>query len=334
MSAIVVSAGVGLLCITLVDVFATVLTVRGGGPVTSRLTSGLWRGLLALHRRRSSHQMLAHGGPLIAATTILGWLALLWTSWFLIFSGELQSVVRATTGEPASTWARVYYAGYTLFTLGLGDYRPSGAAWQVLTALAAGNGFLILSLSASYLVPVVSAATGKRTLALSIRGLGASPTEILITGWDGRNFPGLQQHLTSLPTMILQAGQQHLTYPVLHYFHSADPKAALPVQLAVLDEAIHLLECGVQPEHRPPATVTRAAVDAIGHFLASLTGMHTASATTVPPAPSLEALRQAGIPVVSDAEYRRAMAERDEHRCRTLGLVSNTGWCWEKFVHS
>jgi hypothetical protein len=57
---------------------------------------------------------------------------------------------------------------FTLFTLGVGDYRPNGAFWQMLTALCAADGLLTITLSVTYFVPLVSAATRKRQIAASI----------------------------------------------------------------------------------------------------------------------------------------------------------------------
>lgn len=215
--------------------------------------------LLQVHRSHDSQRALAYAGPLIAILTVLGWILMSWTGWLLIFSAGTESLVRATTGEPADIWARLYFTGYTLFTLGLGDYRPEGAVWQVLTALAVGNGFMVISLSASYLIPLVSVATSKRSVALYIHGLGASPSQILTTMWDGRGFSSLSQHLVTLTLAIIQAGQQHLAYPVLHYFQSTEARAALTVQIAKLGEVLDLLEHGVEPEARPPEGITQPA---------------------------------------------------------------------------
>lgn len=149
MEIFIAALGAVVLFLAAFDLFITVLTTRGGGPISTRLAATCWRMVLALHRRRGSHKIVGYAGAFIALLSIFVWIVLFWAGWLLIFSAAPDSVVRATTGEAADIWARVYFSGYTLFTLGLGDYRPDGALWQVLTALAVGNGFMVISLSGS-----------------------------------------------------------------------------------------------------------------------------------------------------------------------------------------
>lgn len=42
--------------------------------------------------------------------------------------------------------------------------------------------------------------------------------------------------------MLSQLGESHLTYPVLHYFHSVDRTKAIALSLTTLDDALTLLE--------------------------------------------------------------------------------------------
>ena len=52
-------------------------------------------------------------------------------------------------------------AGFTAFTLGVGDYIPNGQPWEVLTAIAVVSGLGLTTLAIIYLVPVVSAVTAR-----------------------------------------------------------------------------------------------------------------------------------------------------------------------------
>lgn len=321
--------GAASIALALFDLFVTVLTTQGGGPVSSRLGAVSWRAFLRVHRRNNARWALAYAGSLIAILTVLGWILMFWTGWFLIFSSQTENLVRATTGEPADLWARLYFSGYTLFTLGLGDYRPEGEVWQGLTTLVAGNGFIVITLAASYLIPVVSAATSKRSLALYLDSLGTSPSQILISMWDGRGFSSLSQHLMTLSPMIIQAGQQHLAYPVLHYFQSTESKAALPVQIARFGEVLDLLEHGVQPKVRLPGGITAPARHAILAFTRVLERAHLPIPDEAPPPADLEPLSSVGIPVVTDPEYREAVAQWQEEQRRRLAAVRYSGWSWK-----
>lgn len=328
MAVLLATSGVTLIGLALLDLFVTVLTTRGGGPVSSRVGAACWHMILRVHRSHASPIALAYAGSLIAISTVFGWILMFWIGWLLIFSAGPESIVRTSTEEPADVWARLYFSGYTLFTLGLGDYRPLGALWQLLTAIAVGNGFIVISLSASYLIPLVSAASAKRSTALYINGLGASPSDILISTWDGKRFPSLSHHLVALCPMIIQAGQQHLAYPVLHYFQTTDTSTALPVQIARLAEALDLLEHAVDPEGQLPAGATRPAREATHVFGQVLQRAHAPRPSEAPPAIDLEPLRRAGIPVVSEAAYQEALARQHEKRRGLLGVVRYSGWSW------
>ena len=52
-------AGVVILAVTIADLVITTVTVSGGaGPVTRRLTPGIWRVVLRVHRRWRNHRLL------------------------------------------------------------------------------------------------------------------------------------------------------------------------------------------------------------------------------------------------------------------------------------
>ncbi len=328
MSAALIVMGLSILAVTLVDIFVTVLTTRGAGPVTGRMTSLIWRGLLALQGKQRPHVLLGVAGPLIAVLTVIGWIVLVWAGWFLVFAAGETPVVKDGSGVPAGPLTILYFVGYTLFTLGLGDYRPDGDVWKLLTTVVAGNGFLILSLSASYLIPLLSAATTVRSTALQVRTLGATPAGMVVAAWDGTGFGGLESRLTALIAPVIHTGQQHLAYPVLHHFQSSDKRAALSVQLVRLDEMISILKHGVAPEMRPSAPALDALARAIGFHIEVLQRSQVEEDRPPPPPPSLEAVARAGIPVVPRSEFDRAMGAQQARRRDLREVLSHGGWNW------
>lgn len=260
--------------------------------------------------------------------TVAGWLLGQWIAWTLFFSAGEAMVIDSLSGEPAGFWSRVYHAGFSIFTLGVGDYRPNGAPAQLATNIAAGLGFLTISLSATYFIPTVSAAADKRQLALHISGIGRTPEEILRSSWNGRDFSTLAEHLVVLAPKIMEVGQQHLTYPVLHYFYSEDEDAAVTVRLAALDEALAIIEEGVAPDCRLPVAFVRPATNGIGSYLASLSRLGVGPAPEPPPLPSLEGLRRLGVPVVDETRFGRAMERHELRRRISLSLVEDSGRSW------
>lgn len=329
MGLVAAALGVGIIALASFDLFVTALTTRGGGPLSARISSWGWGGIRRLGRWRRLRRVLGFAGPLVALMTVLGWILMFWAGWTLIFSAAPERVVNSITGEPADLWARLYFSGYAFFTLGLGDYRPVGGPWQVLTAMSAGNGFLVISLSAAYLIPLVGASVFKRSIALQIETLGRSPEGILISAWDGSGLSGLGQQLASLSPGIIEAGQQQLAYPVLHHFQPLEAEAALPVQLARLGEALRLHDHGLAAQVRLPPSVTHQLGRAIGLYMEMLDRSQLEGEDGTPPVPDLALLRQAGLPVVSDAEFRCRLDREREHRRHLEAVVRHSGWSWK-----
>lgn len=329
MSVILIALGVFLIAFVFVDALWTTLGT-GGGPFTRRLTGALWGGMLRLYERTTlGHRFLAVAGVCVFLVTIGSWIFGLWAGWLLVFSAGEDAVVHAQTGLPAGFWERIYFTGFTIVTLGTGDYVPQGALWQVLTSLAALSGLFLVTLSISYLVPVAQAATHKRQLALRISSLGLSAQGIILSAWDGRHCKRLQQPLAPLAGELATLGQQHLTYPVLHYFHSAGRPKAIGPSVAALDEALTILKygmperCGLDP---PMFPLIR---QIITEFLQTLEVTFIEEGRGAPPPPSLDRLREEGLPVASEEDFQKAVRELAHRRRLLLGLLRNDGWTWE-----
>lgn len=313
---------------TFLDALWTTIAPRGAGPITKGIGRGLWSLGIRIHRSREggAHGLLTLAGPLLLITALLTWVAGLWGGWLLVFSAEPATVLTSLTKEPASFVERVYYVGFVLFTLGTGDYVPAAGAWQVLSNLASLSGLVVVTLSITYVLPVVSAVVAKRQLAGSIHSLGRRPEELVQRCWDGAGFGGLDQHLPALASALETHSQRHLAYPVLHYFHSDDRHTALGPALAVLDDGLLLLSHGVAPDVRPAPAVLAPARSTVESFLGTLHESFIRGASSPPPSPHLGSLRDAGIPVVQPKEFDAAVAETSHRRKLLLGFVQDSGW--------
>ncbi|MGB3237478.1 MAG: ion channel [Geitlerinemataceae cyanobacterium] len=321
--------GFAILIAVTVDVLVTTLTAGGGGPITSRMSAWLWLGLLEIHKRNSNHQMLATAGWMLLVGIAVLWYVASWLGWTCIFSAFENAVINGNTKEPAGMWERIYFTGFTLSTLGMGDYQPNGAFWQFSTAIASANGFFLVTLTFAYLLPLVSANAQKRANAVYISSLGGTGDEIISRAWNGEDFGQLDQHLITLTATLTELGENHLTYPVLHYFHSIDRSRAMALSLVALDEAMTLLQYGVKKESRPDAAALGAARRASSAFLKTLKSSYLEPASLDPPLPSLELLRVQGISTVSDREFLEATKQVIKRRRLLLALVKNDGWTWE-----
>lgn len=323
-----VITGALLIGAALVDLgWTTVAAGSGAGPLTARVARHVWRAALALHARRKHHTALSAAGVAIVFAVLAMWLTLLVAGWSMVFTSS-DGAVREMTGAPADGVARIYFAGYSVFTLGNGDYRPGGGVWQLATVAASGTGLVFVTLAITYLVPVASAVAQRRELASYIASLGRSPVEMVAKSWTGHGFGSLAQHFVALVPLIHGARQRHLTYPVLHYFHSADRESAAAPSVARLSQALDLLQHAVVPEHRPDPAALDALDRSISSFLETLAAAYLEPLDDPLPAAEISELRSHGVPTVSDLEYKEAVTVADaEYRRRLLaGYLVEDGW--------
>ena len=320
--------GFAIVSITLLDVIQNTLLPRGGGIFSERISSLLWRGALWLHHRRPSHQVLSRAGVLVLLVTVVSWAVLLWLGWTLIFSSSLPAVVESPAGTPGDVWARLYFTGYTLITLGLGDYKPQGAAWQILTVVASASGFFLATLAITYLLSVISAVVQDRGTALYISSLGKSPHDILRRSWNGEDCSDLTEHLTSLMEMIGTSSQQHLAYPIVHYFHSTSRSTSSSLQIASLDQALGYLEHGLSG-CRDEARKMCPLQDTISEYLETLEVAFINAAEDAPEVPSAQPLREHGLQTVDEVSFQDALGRFTDRRKLLLALVEKDGWTWD-----
>jgi hypothetical protein len=343
-SALLSIAGVLLIATALYDALRTTIAVGGGGPLTMWLAHGFWKGALRWHRRQgaerpegSSHGLLARMGPLILLGVIITWIVLLGAGYLLLYSAAPETVVNAKTDAPADFWERLYFTGFTVSTLGVGDYIPKGAGARALTVFASLSGLFVMTLSITYLIPVVSAVVEKRQLAASIAGLGETPQDILHVGWDGESLSSLEQPLVNLADRIELHAQRHLAYPVLHFFHSAESRQAIGPRVAALSEALRLI--GQMPrEAQPPPAAPRAVRSAIDGFLRTLRSSFVPQhkERQLPDADGAETLRRLGLPVSDGRKERRGLGageqkgieEQERRRYLLRMFVEYCGWRW------
>lgn len=166
--------GTGLILFVIVDLLWTTLWVDGGsGWFTDRLTTSIWK----LIRRVDKKIFYNLAGPIILALTLFSWVLLLWIGATLIFSGNPEAIVNTSTNQSINGLEVAYYSGFTLFTLGIGDYTAQTLFFKIATIFISGIGMLLLTFSASYIISVVGAVVSKRSLARSIMGIGENSTQ-------------------------------------------------------------------------------------------------------------------------------------------------------------
>ncbi|WP_339105916.1 potassium channel family protein [Haloterrigena salinisoli] len=319
--------GVLILLITVSDLLWTTLWIEGGaGPLTSQLMGWTWRVL-----RRISPQnprLLSLSGPIVFVLSLTIWIVLLWSGWTLIFAGAGSILVDTLNRGPISWYDRIYYTGYTIFTLGTGDFVSEKGPWQIVTILATGSGMLFVTLTATYIISVLDAVTQKRAFASNVSGIGTQSEEIVRTSWNGEEFQGLDLPLNTFVTQLTILTENHKAYPILHYFHSAQTDRSPVIEITVLDEALTLLRFGIPEQHQPDEIILQSARASVDNYLETLNGSFVKPADSPPSSPDLGALRKAGLPTVSDEDFEMSLQELDNRRRMLLGLVNSDSRQW------
>jgi len=317
------AAGAAVILFTLLDVVWTTMH-RGGGPITRSLVHPLWRLLLRIHHRGyATHRIMSVTGLTLVLLTVLSWIALTWAGWTLVFMGDQWAVVHSEDNAPAGFAERIYYTGFTVFTLGVGDYVANrDSFWQILTAVASFTGFGLITFALAYLIPVVQAAVKKRAVASQITAMGDGPIELVQNTFAEGSFDRLHSALEELLGSLAHLRQAHEAYPVLHFFHEPAREENLAVAVARLDEALRIAHC-------TSGTLQHCLVHEwgiqVGRFLATVNDGYLEH--DPPPAPVI-ALDGVDCPSVDRTKLRSRLERDEERRAALAALVAGHGWTW------
>ena len=324
--------GLFIIVATVYDFYATTVTVRGSGPISKAISRGLWRGFLFVHHRNPNHKLLTVAGPLVLLLLILVWFVLCWFGWFLVFCGSEGAVINASTNQNASWWERIHYAGYTITTIGYGNFQAPNPPGQVASIIAGLNGLFLVTLAITYSIPVVSATVEKRKLALLIHTMGATTPDMLDNGHGRGDFAPLLSQTQQLSTLIAALAEKHYAYPVLHYFHGDLDRTSLPLNLVRLCEAISIVLFAFKKLPPDVRSQLYSSKRLINSFLEALESSFMSAAVVIPDPPDCTASQAL-------SQSSRTLQEIEQHICTLshrkllLAYVRDDGWSWED-VHS
>ncbi len=155
----------------------------------------------------------------LADSLMTVWLLLALVGWWLLFCSTEDAVVNATTQSPCQRCRAPVLCGLYIDHSGLRRLRSGQRHLAACTT--AGSCQRLLSLYAHHYVYAEhhGQCHRKRHVALSIHALGNSPLQILRATHDNGKYTSLVQQLQPLQQAISRLGQQHLAYPILHYYH-------------------------------------------------------------------------------------------------------------------
>ncbi len=318
-------AGVFVILIAFSDLLVTTLSSQGAGIITQTLNHYLWSLLKFLCRYNPRNKFLNYSGMYIMTSILLAWIFMLWAGNSLLFISEEDSVINNSTKVPASIVDKIYFVGYTLSSLGYGDYVPNGSGWKLYTSFISFTGIMYLTIAITYIVPVISKAIEEKSLSIMISTLGNSPQEILINNWDGNEFKGLSSLFQDLSSMIIQHGQSHLSYPILNYLHNSDKRKSIAINISNLDEALTLLHC-IPEKNRPQKTSMRILRKAITSYISTLENSFIKPSEETLITPNISELKKVGIPVCDNETLEKEFTRLTYRRKTLRGLIEMDLW--------
>lgn len=322
--------GITIVLLIVYDIMYTTLGVNGAGKISSFISSKVWFLLLYLAGKNGESKTLKVAGQIIVASIILTWIGGLWLGQILIYNIETGNIINGKTGTVATFLESIYFTGYIISSLGNGEFIPHGSFWQVYTAIVSFTGFTFITMSLTYLVPVLSAVSSKRQIGQYIHQCGTTPLEILKnSGKD--NFEELEEHLSKLNTMIMSHSQQHLAYPVLHYFHESNKYFSTILNLAALDEAISLLLYSEKKQDGLNPAKVQFFRKTLTNYLEIIRLSYShGKQGEEPPIPEFTPEEKRNLPIIIDEEeLRKEWGKQSERRSILHKIVVDDGWKWE-----
>lgn len=324
------SLGVIILLLTAIDIVITTFAPTGSGMITGRLRRWIWSFFLWLTGNKGDNKLLNYAGPATVVIWLMGWLLLIWLGNALIFLSKPDSVIMAGNMSSTTWEEKFYFTGYTLSTLGSGEFIPHGTGWQLYSALISFSGFIFITIVLTYLYSVVTNDINRRKVSLKIYHIGSTPQEILLRFWNGQDFTSIQNDLSTLAEQILQVAQNHMAYPVMHNFHSTRREESLPLNLTALDEALTLLLLYKPKEVAPSLPELYDLRSAITFYLETLQNAFIKAADEDPPTPDLSPLLANKLPL-HGKNYDTLREKNIKLRRRLLlGLLQSQGWTWQE----
>ena len=133
MSTFFLLTGTLLLLLIMYDFFFTTLSSSGAGFFTKWVSIFTHKIINALVRIMG-RKVYNISGMLINLTTLANWVFWVWLGLFFIFSFDPGGIVNSD-GRMATAVERLYFTGYTLSTLGIGNFYPTTPFFEILTSI-------------------------------------------------------------------------------------------------------------------------------------------------------------------------------------------------------
>lgn len=229
-----ITFGCVLIIIVMFDIVRTTLTAKGEGLISGWVSAAFRK--LARSGIRNGYGISEVMGSVSILALVSIWLAGLWAGWVLVFLGIPDALEYSGKSSAVVLSDIIYFVGFTLSTLGIGDIVPKGALAQVATALASFHGLLVITLTVTYAISVIGGVVARRVLAHKIYLVGKEDGACAAAFANTDHFTAW---VADIKKDLIACTEQRLAYPILDNFVNKEKKFSLAVQLARLGLAAH-----------------------------------------------------------------------------------------------
>jgi hypothetical protein len=217
-----VVAGFTLIAAILWEVFNDLFHPAGSGSLSD------WTGRLIFEGCKRIPRALPLAGPTALITVIALWVAGLVVGFALLYYPAYPGGFRTSTGtvptESSPILASLYFSFETLITLGYGDIVPRSGPIRFAAATEGLVGFGLLTASVSSIVLLYPALSRMRLLARGVSHIVDAERESGVPLADTES----DVTLSSLARDVTNARIDLIHFPLVYYFASEDPRAAVP----------------------------------------------------------------------------------------------------------
>ncbi len=222
--------GALLICLVLLDVFATVLYARiRSGFISYRVARVTWASFRWFSKPFGHRQgfLLSFCGPIILILVLLVWAFVLTLGTALIIYPKLGSSVITSNGPtPTDFITALYAAGSSIAIVGAGGLVPRTSAFRLFYLFNSLVGMSVISLTLTYLLQIYTALLKRNVLGLKFHLASAETADAaeLLAGLGPEGqFNSGYSNLSEVAGELTAIKESHHFYPVLFYFRFHSP---------------------------------------------------------------------------------------------------------------
>ncbi|AHM63485.1 Ion channel [Flammeovirgaceae bacterium 311] len=323
---LLIAGGIIVIWFIIESLWTTLWIDGNSAPLSTRITTLIWKIWRTLFSQKS-HKGLSLAGPLVLLLTVSSWIICLWLGWAMIFYARTGSLA-SSEGELPDFAGTLWYVAYTMFTVGNGDFLPQGSAWQLLSAFVAFSGMGLVTLSITYVMQIVSAVVTKRSFSSQVTSIAKTADDFVIAQWTGDGFGAIELQLHALSGQLTVLNEQHLAYPILHYYHAKNADKSSSIALPVLDDALTIIMLCADEKYRPAGTILKSCRASISSYMHTLKAAHIHAVDEAPPLPDWEKIKRAGVPLCDKESFEQKFRDNADRRKLLMGLTQNAAWRW------